>query len=145
MGDYYEIFKVIHIIAVISWMAGMLYLPRIFVYHAQAKVGGDVDKTFQVMEYKLLYFIMTPAMIITYIFGLLNAYIYGVEALGVWFHIKFGCVLLLSMMQGLFSRWRKDFAKGKNKKTSRFYRIINEVPTVLMVIIVIMVVMKPFD
>ena len=145
MANYYEWFKALHIISVIAWMAGILYLPRLFVYHTKAKFGSDMDKTFQVMECRLLRIIMNPAMISTYFFGLLVAYIYGLEALGIWFHIKMTMVLMLTIMHGLMSRWRKDFATGKNIHSEKFYRIINEVPVIMMIIAVFMVTLKPFE
>lgn len=145
MGNYYEWFKAFHIIAVIAWMAGMLYLPRLYIYHTRAKVGSDMDKTFQIMEYRLLKFIMNPAMIATYILGLSNAYIYGFPALGIWFHIKMLMVLIITIVHGLLACWRKDFAAGKNKHSEHFYRVANEVPTIAMMVAVIMVVVKPFE
>lgn len=145
LSNYYEWFKTLHVIAVISWMAGMLYLPRIFVYHADVKIGSETDKIFQVMEYKLLKYIMNPAMILTTILGIINASIYGFKALGLWFHIKMSSVFLLFALHGLFSKWRKDFARGENKNSAKFYRIINEVPTVLMIIAVATVIIKPFE
>ena len=145
MGDYYEWFKAFHIIAVIAWMAGIFYLPRLYVYHTRAKIGSEMDKTFQVMEYRLLKFIMNPAMIITYAFGLMTAYIYGFPALGVWFHIKMSMVLIITIMHGLMARWRKDFVMGKNTHSEHFYRVANEVPTIAVMIAVIMVVVKPFE
>lgn len=145
MADYYDWFKVLHIISVISWMAGLFYLPRLFVYHTKVEVGSEQDKMFQIMERKLLRIIMNPSMIGTYVFGLIVAYIYGFEALGTWFHIKMMAVIFLTMMHGLMARWRKDFTEGKNKHSDRFYRILNEMPVIAMVIGVIMVVIKPFE
>ncbi|MBN8512254.1 MAG: protoporphyrinogen oxidase HemJ [Rickettsiales bacterium] len=145
MQDYFMWYKAIHVISVISWMAAMFYMPRLFVYHTKADVGSEMDKTFQVMEYKLQKIIMTPAMITTYIFGIIIAYIYGFVALGVWFHIKMFAVLVLTGMHGMFSKWRKDFAAGQNKHSEKFYRIINEIPVIFMVIAVVMVIVKPFE
>lgn len=145
MQDYFMWYKAIHVISVISWMAAMFYMPRLFVYHTKADIGSEMDKTFQVMEYKLQKIIMTPAMIATYIFGIIIAYIYGFVALGVWFHIKMFAVLMLTAMHGMFSKWRKDFAIGQNKHSAKFYRIINEIPVVFMVIAVVMVIVKPFE
>ena len=145
MGNYYEWFKAFHVIAVIAWMAGIFYLPRLYVYHTRAKVGSDMDKTFQVMEYRLLKFIMNPAMIATYILGLSNAYMYGFPALGVWFHIKMLMVLVITIIHGLLARWRKDFVAGQNKHSEHFYRVANEIPTIAMMVAVIMVVVKPFE
>ncbi len=145
MQDYFMWYKAIHVISVISWMAAMFYMPRLFVYHTKADVGSEMDKTFQVMEYKLQKIIMTPAMITTYIFGIIIVYIYGFVALGVWFHIKMFAVLVLTGMHGMFSKWRKDFAAGQNKHSEKFYRIINEIPVIFMVIAVVMVIVKPFE
>lgn len=143
--EYYFWYKSIHIIAVISWMAALFYMPRLFVYHTRAEIGSEMDKTFQIMEKKLLRIIMNPAMIVTYIFGLLNAYIYGFAALGMWFHIKMGAVLGLTIFHGLQARWMKKFATGNNTHSERFFRMINEIPVVLMIIAVIMVTVKPFE
>lgn len=145
MADYYEWFKALHIIFVISWMAGIFYLPRLYVYHTKVEVGSKEDKMFQKMERKLLRIIMNPAMILTYIFGLIMAYIYGIEALGIWFHIKLTAVIVLTIIHGMLARWRKDFESGKNKYSERFYRIFNEVPVIAMIIAVFMVVIKPFE
>ena len=145
MEDYFLWYKALHVISVISWMAAMLYMPRLFVYHTKAKIGSEMDMTFQIMEVKLLRYIMTPAMILTYIFGFLVAYIYGMSALGGWFHIKMLMVLGLTGFHGMMAKWRKDFAVGNNKHTEKFYRYMNEVPTILMIIAVIMVIVKPFE
>lgn len=145
MQDYFMWYKAIHVISVISWMAAMFYMPRLFVYHTKADIGSEMDKTFQVMEYKLQKIIMTPAMITTYIFGIIIAYIYGFVALGVWFHIKMFAVLVLTAIHGMLSKWRKDFAVGQNKHSAKFYRIINEIPVIFMVIAVVMVIVKPFE
>lgn len=138
-------YKAIHVISVISWMAAMFYMPRLFVYHTRAKIGSEMDKTFQQMEHKLLKIIMTPSMILTYFFGILIAYIYGFVALGVWFHIKMTAVLGLTIFHGLLAKWRKDFINGNNNHSEKFYRLINEVPPILMIIAVIMVIVKPFE
>lgn len=145
MDNYYEWFKAIHIIAVISWMAGLLYMPRLFVYHSKAEIGSEMDKTFQIMERKLLRFIMNPAMILAIIFGLINAKIYGFVALGIWFHIKMTAVLGLVLFHGFLSRQRKIFILGKNTYSEKFYRIINEIPTLCMIVAVVMVVVKPLE
>jgi putative membrane protein len=145
MSDFYEWFKALHIISVITWMAGIFYMPRLFVYHTKAKIGSEMDKTFQTMEHRLLKIIMNPSMISTYVFGLIMAYIYGLAALGVWFHIKMLAVIILTIIHGLLARWRKDFAAGKNLHSEKFYRIFNEVPVLMMIVAVIMVVVKPFE
>jgi putative membrane protein len=126
-------------------MAGMLYLPRLYVYHADVKIGSESDKLLQLMEYRLLKFIINPAMVVTFIFGLTNAYIYGFKALGVWFHIKMTAVLSIAGIHGFLAKCRKEFIRGENKRSSTFYRIINETVTVFMIIAVATVIIKPFD
>jgi putative membrane protein len=145
MAIYYEWFKALHVIFMVAWMAGMLYLPRLYLYHSEAKVGSEMDRTFQIMERRLLRIIMNPAMVSTIVFGFINAYIYGFVALGVWFHVKMAAVLGLVVLHGLFACWRKDFERGQNKHSARFYRVINEIPALLMVVAVIMVIVKPFE
>ena len=144
----YEWIKALHIIAVIAWMAGMLYLPRLFVYHCAAETGSVQSETFKVMERRLLRAIINPAMIATWVFGLWLAWLgpdsrYGWFASG-WLWAKIILVLGLSAVHGLLARWMKDFAHDRNRHSQRFYRIINEVPTVLMILIVLLVVLKPF-
>lgn len=142
--DYYLWLKAGHIIAVIAWMAGMFYLPRLFAYHAEPSVGYDKAATFKVMERRLLRIIMNPAMIATWLFGILMVVANPEIAQGGWFHVKFALVLGMSALHGVFSKWRKVFERDANTRPSRFYKIWNEVPTVLMMVIVIMVVVKPF-
>lgn len=145
MSSYYETFKALHIISVICWMAGLLYLPRLFVYHTNAKNGSELDRTLQKMEVNLLRIIMNPSMISSIFFGILNAHIYGFSALGYWFHLKMLFVVILAAYHGFLSKCRKNFVKGKNKYSQKFYRIINEIPSLLMVLIVFLVVLKPLD
>jgi protoporphyrinogen IX oxidase len=139
----YEWIKALHVIAVISWMAGMLYLPRLFVYHCEAEKGSKQSETFKVMERRLMRAIINPAMIVTWLAGLYLAWA-GHWYLSPWFHAKFLLVLIMSAVHGFFSRWRRDFEADRNTKSQRFYRFINEVPTLLMILIVILVVVKPF-
>ena len=139
----YEWIKALHVIAVISWMAGMLYLPRLMVYHCDAPVGSVQSETFKVMERRLLKAIINPAMGVTWLAGLWLAWDGGWYASG-WFHAKFALVLVMSGFHGMLSRWVKDFAADGNTRSQRFYRIANEVPTLLMVAIVILVIVKPF-
>ena len=139
----YEWIKALHVIAVISWMAGMLYLPRLFVYHCEAEVGSKQSETFKVMENRLLKAIINPAMVVTWLAGLYLAWA-GHWYLSPWFLAKFFLVLLMSGVHGGLSRCVKDFAADRNTISQKFYRIINEVPTVLMIAIVILVVVKPF-
>ena len=137
--------KAFHIIAVIAWMAGLLYLPRLFVYHASSNVGSEQSETFKVMEWRLLRFITTPAMLATWIFGLILAFSPLVNwSQDGWLHAKLVLVVILTGFSGLLAKWTKDFAADRNTRSPRFYRIANEVPTVLMIIIVILVVVRPF-
>ena len=139
----YEIIKSFHIISIISWMVGLLYLPRLFVYHADAPTGSVQSETFKVMERRLLKAIMTPAMIASFIFGLwmlaLNPQLFNEP----WFHVKFFVVLLLAGVHGKFSKMRRLLENDEKPLSSKAYRIWNEVPTVLMIIIVFMAVAKP--
>jgi len=139
----YEWVKALHIISVISWMAGMLYLPRLFVYHCQAPAGSAQSETFKVMERRLLKAIINPAMIATWVFGLWLVWLGGWHVAH-WFQVKFVLVLVMSGIHGLFTRWVRDFADDRNTRPQKFYRIFNEVPTVLMIIIVILAAVKPF-
>ena len=140
---YMLLIKAAHVISVISWMAGMLYLPRLFVYHCETRPGAPDYDRFVLMERKLMRVIINPAMVATWVFGLWLAGVQGVWGDG-WFQVKFGLVILLSGAHGLFSRWRRDFEAGRNINSQRFYRIVNEAPAVLMIAIVILVVVKPF-
>ncbi|MGH6736507.1 MAG: protoporphyrinogen oxidase HemJ [Methyloceanibacter sp.] len=137
--------KAFHIIAVIAWMAGLLYLPRLFVYHAGSKPGSEQSKTFKVMERRLLRFITTPAMLAAWAFGLILAFSGAIDwSRDGWFHLKLALVVLLSGYNGLLAMWTKDFAIDRNTRSPRFYRIANEVPTLLMIAIVILAVVRPF-
>jgi putative membrane protein len=135
--------KSLHIIAVIAWMAGMLYLPRLFVYHCETKPGTAEYERFKVMERKLMRIIINPSMIAVWVLGLILA-----ETLNAWtetwFILKLILVTVLSGLHGMLSRWRRDFELARNTRTQRFYRIVNEVPAVLMALIVVLVVVKPF-
>jgi putative membrane protein len=139
----YEWIKALHVIAVIAWMAGMLYLPRLFVYHSTAEIGSKQSETFKVMEHRLLKAIVNPAMAVTWLAGLYLAWAGHWFSAG-WLHGKLLLVLAMSAMHGFFGRCVKDFAADRNVRSQKFYRVINEVPTVLMIGIVILVVVKPF-
>ena len=139
----YEWIKAFHIVAVIAWMAGMLYLPRLFVYHCSAPIGSELSETFKVMERRLLRAIINPAMIATWVFGLWLAW-QGGWAYAIWFQAKFALVIVMSGVHGMLSRYVRDFAADRNRHSERFYRVINEVPTLLMIGIVILAVVKPF-
>ena len=139
----YEILKALHIVSVIAWMAGLLYLPRLFVYHAEAEKGSAQSETFKVMERRLLRGIMNPAMWAVWIFGFLLVWQGDWWQAG-WWHAKIALVIGLTVVHHLYARWRKDFAADRNARPARFYRMWNEVPTLLMVVIVFLVVLKPF-
>ena len=137
--------KTFHVIAIIAWMAGLLYLPRLFVYHAQSKVGSEQSETFKVMEHRLLRLITTPAMLASWVLGLTLAFSGVIDwSRDGWFHAKLVLVVMLSAYHGCLAMWTKDFALDRNTRSARFYRIANEVPTILMIFIVILVVVRPF-
>jgi protoporphyrinogen IX oxidase len=141
--NFYPWLKALHVIAVMSWMAGMLYLPRLFVYHTDAEIGSVQSETFKVMERRLLRAIINPAMIFTWATGLWLAW-RGFQFTGGWLHVKIALVIILSAAHGYFSASVRRFAEDANTKTARHWRIMNEVPTVLMIGIVILVIVKPF-
>jgi protoporphyrinogen IX oxidase len=143
MTALYPWLKAIHVIAIIAWMAGLLYLPRLFIYHCNAEPGSRQSETFKVMEGRLLRIIMNPAMVVSWVLGLWLAsegswYVAG------WFHVKFALVLGLSAIHGFFILCVRQFATDQNRFTPKFYRIINEVPTLFMIGIVTLAVVKPF-
>ncbi|MCH8001130.1 MAG: protoporphyrinogen oxidase HemJ [Proteobacteria bacterium] len=143
LGEGYLWVKALHVIAVIAWMAGMLYLPRLYVYHCAAEPGSAQSETFKVMERRLLRAIVDPAMILAWVLGL--ALVAHLDAWGeAWMHAKFACVIALSTLHGFFARWRRQFAADDNRHEARFYRLVNEVPAVLMIAIVVLVVVRPF-
>ncbi|APH55765.1 putative membrane spanning protein [Granulibacter bethesdensis] len=141
----YPWIKAAHVASMIAWMAGLFYLPRLYVYHCALKRGSEESERFKVMERRLLKQIINPAMISTWFFGILLVLTPGVIdwAQG-WWHLKLLCVLLMSGFHGAVSKWRRNFLQDRNEKPARFYRIANEVPTLLMLIIVTMVIVKPF-
>lgn len=135
--------KALHVIAIIAWMAGMLYLPRLFIYHCEAPTGSQQSETFKVMERRLLRAIMNPAMIVVWITGPLIAWM-GDWLSSPWLHAKFALVLALSAVHGFLGARVRDFALDRNTHSTKFYRVVNEVPTVLMIGIVVLVIVKPF-
>ena len=141
--DLYLWLKAGHVVAVISWMAGMLYLPRLFVYHTRAAPGSEQSETFKVMERRLLTVIINPAMVATWVLGLWLAWQGGWFA-ALWLNVKLLLVIGLSVVHGLFAGWVRAFREDRNTRPERFYRAVNEVPTLLMIAIVILVVVKPF-
>ena len=145
LTDIYLWIKALHIISVIAWMAGMLYLPRLYVYHADVEPGSAQSETFKMMERRLLRGIINPAMVAAVVFGVLLALTPGIVDLGTgWVWVKVAALTVMFSFHGNLSRWRRDFEKDANRHSRRFYKRVNEVPTVLMVIIVIMIVVKPF-
>lgn len=140
--EYYLWFLSLHVIAVISWMAGMFYLPRLFVYHTRLEAGSSASEMFKEMERKLIRIIINPAMMLTWIFGLCLAFGQDLWS-SHWFQIKFFMVVLMSGFHGYLSRWRRDFARDENRYNEKFYRRVNEIPTIFMIVIVFLVIMKP--
>lgn len=143
--DNYLIIKALHIISIVAWMAGMFYLPRLYVYHAGVPAGSDQSALFKVMERRLLRAIINPAMIATFIFGILLLLTPGIVdwSMG-WIHVKLVAVFLMTGFHGFLARWRKAFDRDDNRHSESFYRKINEIPTILMILIVFMVIVKPF-
>lgn len=141
---HYLWLKALHIIAVIAWVAGMLYLPRLYVYHVKAAKGSELSETLKIMERRLLRFIINPAMIAAFIFGGIILWINPDLFQQPWMHIKLTAIILMTVVHGLYARWRKQFERDENKHSEKFYRYWNEAPTILMIIIVIFAVTKPF-
>ena len=143
--DNYQWIKAFHIIAVIAWMAGLLYLPRLFVYHASAEPGSAMSETFKTMERRLLRAIMNPAMIAAYVFGiaLVIARWPGIWQEG-WWHVKVVLIVAMTVLHMFFARWRRAFAEDRNTRAPRFYKFMNEAPTLVMIAIVLLAVAKPF-
>lgn len=141
--NLYLLFKTLHIISFTTWMAGLFYLPRLYIYHCQAK-NNEMKETFKIMEYKLLKIIMNPSMILTFIFGFCLAYEAGINNLGKWFHLKLLLLIILASYHGLLAKYRKGFYKDENSHSEKFYRFINEIPSIILVVIVSLAVFKPF-
>ena len=140
----YLTFKALHLIAVISWMAGLLYLPRIFVYHVENSEKKDATEIFEVMEKRLYFYIMRPAMILSWFFGIILIYISGIDIFSqMWVHIKLGLVILLTIYHEYLGICLKSLKLKTNTKTSKFFRIINEVPTIILIFIIFIVIFKP--
>jgi protoporphyrinogen IX oxidase len=143
VSNWYSWLLALHIVAVIAWMAGMLYLPRLYVYHATAKAGSELSETFKVMERRLLRAIINPAMIAAWAAGLLLAW-QGHHWGEGWFHAKLALLLAMQLVHAAYARWRRQFAADANRHGDRFYRVANELATLLMVLIVLLAVVKPF-
>ncbi|WP_193184999.1 protoporphyrinogen oxidase HemJ [Nisaea sediminum] len=141
----YEWIKAFHVMSMVAWMAGMFYLPRLFVYHADAEPGSELSETLKIMERRLLRAIINPAMVSTFVFGIWMLVLIPEFLSDGWFHVKLACLFLLTGFHGMMARWRRDFAADANRRSARFYRIANEVPTILLIVIVIMVIVKPFS
>ena len=144
MNDLALWLKALHIVAIVAWMAALLYMPRLFVYHSQVATGTEASNTFKIMERRLLKAIITPAMIASWVFGLILSLEVVDWAYAGWFHAKLVLVVAMSGFTGLLSKWTREFAQDRNTHSQRFYRIANEVPTLLMIAIVILTVVKPF-
>ncbi|RAI03396.1 protoporphyrinogen oxidase HemJ [Acuticoccus sediminis] len=143
MTEYYTWIKAAHLVSVISWMAALLYLPRLMVYHVAAEKGSVQSETFKVMERRLLRGIANPAMVATWVFGLMLAYVLDAWSMG-WFHAKLALVVALTVIHHMMVRWMKAFRRDENTKSAKYFRIANEIPAVLMIGIVILVTVKPF-
>jgi putative membrane protein len=142
---FYLWIKAFHIVAVIAWMAGMLYLPRLFVYHCETEPGSVESERFKRMERRLLRIIINPAMIAAWVFGLTLSFLPITDAWHQhWFHVKFALVLAMSALHGLYARWTRFFGRDENTHDARFYRVWNEIPAALLIVIVVMAVVKPF-
>lgn len=144
MMSFYLWIQALHVLAVITWMAGLLYLPRLYVYHCGVTPGSEASETFKVMERKLLRYIMNPSLIAVWVFGLALIALNPGWLQDGWLHVKLLAVVVMSGAHGMMAKWRKDFEADRNTRSHKFYRIANEVPTVLLIIVVIMVVVKPF-
>lgn len=144
LSQHYEWLRALHIISIIAWMAGLLYLPRLFVYHADAEKGSELSETLKIMERRLLRIIMNPAMIFAWLFG--GGMLWANPGMfsEPWMHMKLTAVVLMTGLHHVFVRWMKTFGKDENTRPAKFYRFANEAPTVLMIIIVIMAVVQPF-
>ena len=141
--NFYLFFKALHLIAIISWMAGLLYLPRIFVYHAETK-NDDVKNTFKIMERRLFVYIMNPAMILSWLFGLILIHSIGIQSFSeFWLIAKIVLVILLTFYHFFLFSCLNNFSLDRNERSSKFFRVINEVPTVLLIVIIFLVVFKP--
>ena len=142
--NYYLLFKSLHLIAVISWMAGLLYLPRIFVYHAEKNSEKNTSETFKIMERRLMYYIMTPAMILSWFFGIFLILINEISiTLNLWVQTKLFLVVLLTIYHLFLGYYLRKFALDQNKKSAKFFRIINEIPTILLILIIFVIIYKP--
>ena len=142
--NYYLLFKSLHLIAVISWMAGLLYLPRIFVYHAENKTEKNTSETFKIMERRLMFYIMTPAMILSWFFGIFLILINGISIiLNLWVKAKLFLVVLLTIYHLFLGYYLRKFALDENEKSPKFFRIINEIPTILLILIIFVIIYKP--
>ena len=142
--NFYLILKSLHLIAVISWMAGLLYLPRIFVYHVEKRDNKEISETFKIMERRLMIYIMNPAMILSWFFGLMLIMSHGSGMLSVlWIQLKLLLVVILTIYHFILAKFLKKFANDKNEKSAKFFRIINEIPTILLILIIFVIIYKP--
>ena len=142
--EHYSWVKALHVISVMAWVAGLLYLPRLFVYHVGSKIGSEMSQTFKIMERRLLKFIMNPAMILAWIFGGVMLWSNPDLMSQGWMHVKLTFIILMTGIHHAMMKWVKIFAADQNRKSAQFYKIMNEAPTVFMIVIVLMAVVKPF-
>ena len=142
--NYYLLFKSLHLIAVIAWMAGLLYLPRIFVYHAEKNTEKNISETFKIMERRLMFFIMIPAMLLSWILGIALILINGISiTLSLWVQLKLFLVIILTIYHLFLLHYLKKFALDDNNKSAKFFKIINEIPTILLILIIFIIIYKP--
>ncbi len=139
----YDWLRALHVLSVISWMAGMLYLPRLYVYHAKAKIGSDLSETLKIMERRLLRYIINPAMIASYVFGIWMLVMNQALLVEPYMHVKLAGILGLQIVHAMLARYRRAFAQDSNTKSELFFRVLNEVPTIFMIVIVIMIIVRP--
>ena len=145
LSEFHLWIKSLHVISVIAWMAGMFYLPRLYVYHVAAQPGSVQSETFKIMERRLIRAIINPAMAAAWLFGILLLMTPGlIDWSAGWIYVKLAAVLAMSGFHGALSRWRRAFEEDRNRYSAKFYRMVNEIPTVLMIVIVIMVIVRPF-
>ncbi len=139
----YDWLRALHVLSVISWMAGMLYLPRLYVYHAKAKIGSDLSETLKIMERRLLRYIINPAMIASYVFGIWMLVMNQALLIEPYMHVKFAGIFGLQIVHAMLARYWRAFAQDRNTRSELFFRILNEVPTIFMIVIVIMIIVRP--
>ncbi len=144
LSEYFLVIRALHLIAAICWMVGLFYLPRLYVYHTKVKYDSEASNLFEIMEYKLLKIIMNPAMIATFVLGFLMIYLMGFSSYGKWLHLKLLLLFILAGFHGFLAKIRKNFARNQNIKSEKFYRLINEIPTIIMIAVIMFAILRPF-